>query len=128
MVVCYTDSPTSGEIVSVCLGNIVHFCMFTFLRDRDYFASKKGAKFCYQAVCMFVSPYTYVKSYMSRHSGVTSHRQHQQCREAQGPKTVKGAQSDPNYVSRLLARSECLPGAQNYSYVTVQTLRNFLCI
>ena len=23
---------------------------------------------------------------------------------------VKGAQSDPNYVSRLLARSECLPG------------------
>ena len=31
---------------------------------------------------------------------------------AQGPKTVKGAQSDPNYVSRLLARSECLPGAQ----------------
>jgi len=29
---------------------------------------------------------------------------------AQGPKTVKGAQSDPNYVSRLLARSECLPG------------------
>ena len=28
-----------------------------------------------------------------------------------GPKTdVKGAQSDPNYVSRLLARSECLPG------------------
>ena len=29
---------------------------------------------------------------------------------AQGRKTVKGAQSDPNYVSRLLARSECLPG------------------
>ena len=29
---------------------------------------------------------------------------------AQGPKTVKGAQSDSNYVSRLLARSECLPG------------------
>jgi len=28
---------------------------------------------------------------------------------AQGPKTVKGAQSDPNYVSRLLSRSECLP-------------------
>ena len=28
---------------------------------------------------------------------------------AQGPKTVKRAQSDPNYVSRLLARSECLP-------------------
>ena len=29
----------------------------------------------------------------------------------QGPKTAKGAQSDPNYVSRLLACSECLPGA-----------------
>jgi len=43
-------------------------------------------------------------------SGVTSHRQPRQCRGAQGPKTVKGAQSDPNYVSRLLARSECLPG------------------
>ena len=38
---------------------------------------------------------------------------------AQGPKTVKGAQSDPNYVSRLLARSECLPGGgKNYSYAT----------
>ena len=36
--------------------------------------------------------------------------QPRQCRGAQGPKTVKGAQSDPNYVSRLLARSECLPG------------------
>ena len=36
---------------------------------------------------------------------------------AQRPKTVKGAQSDPNYVSRLLARSECLPGGgKNYSY------------
>jgi len=32
-------------------------------------------------------------------SGVTSHRQ--------GPKTVKGAQSDPNYVSRLLL--DCVP-------------------
>jgi len=29
---------------------------------------------------------------------------------AHGPKTVKGAQSDPNYVSRLLARSEYLLG------------------
>jgi len=37
----------------------------------------------------------------------------------QGPKTVKGAQSDPNYVSRLLARTECLPGGgKNYSYPT----------
>ena len=31
---------------------------------------------------------------------------------AQGPKTVKGAQSDANYVSRLLAGSECLGGAK----------------
>jgi len=30
---------------------------------------------------------------------------------AHGPKTVKGARSDPNYMyPRLLARSECLPG------------------
>jgi len=43
-------------------------------------------------------------------SGVTSHRQPRQCRGAQGPKTVKGAQSDPNYVPRLIAHSECLPG------------------
>ena len=35
-------------------------------------------------------------------SGVTSHRQPRQC---WGPKTVKGAQSDPNYVSRLLLDS-----------------------
>jgi len=41
-----------------------------------------------------------------QHSGVTSHRQPCQYRGAQGPKRVKGAQSDPNYVSRLLARSE----------------------
>ena len=56
--------------------------------------------------------------YSCQSSGVTSHRQPQQCRWAQGPKTVKGAQNDPNYVSRLLARSECLPGAKNYSYAT----------
>jgi len=44
-------------------------------------------------------------------SDVTSHRQ--------GPKTVKGARSDPNYVSTLLARIECLPGGgKNYSYAT----------
>jgi len=30
MVVCYADLQTSGEIVSVCLGNIVHFCMFMY--------------------------------------------------------------------------------------------------
>jgi len=35
-------------------------------------------------------------------SGVTSHRQPRQCRGAQGPKTVKGAQSDLNYVPILL--------------------------
>ena len=34
--------------------------------------------------------------------GVTSHQQPRQCRGAQGPKTVKGAQSAPNYVSTLL--------------------------
>jgi len=38
---------------------------------------------------------------------VTSHRQPWQCQGAQGPKTVKGAQSDPNYVSRLLL--DCVP-------------------
>ena len=40
-------------------------------------------------------------------SGITSHRQPRQCREAEGPKTVKGAQSDLNYVSRLLL--DCVP-------------------
>ena len=40
-------------------------------------------------------------------SGVTSHRQLRQCRGAQGPKTVKGAQSDQNCVSRLLL--DCVP-------------------
>jgi len=40
-------------------------------------------------------------------SGVTSHRQP---RQSQGPKMVKWAQSDQNYVSRLLARSKCLLG------------------
>jgi len=40
-------------------------------------------------------------------SGVTSHRQPRQCLGARGPKTVKGAQSDPNYVSRLLL--DCVP-------------------
>ena len=39
---------------------------------------------------------------------------------AQGPKTVKGAQSDPNYVSRLLARSECLPGGPNIIVAPLQ--------
>ena len=41
------------------------------------------------------------------HSGVTSHRQPRQCRGTQGPKTVKRAQSDRNYVSRLLL--DCVP-------------------
>ena len=42
-------------------------------------------------------------------TGVTSHRQPRQGRGAQGPKTVKGAQSDRNYVglSRLLL--DCVP-------------------
>jgi len=54
-------------------------------------------------------------------SGVTSHRQPRQCRGAQGSKTVKGAQSNPNYVSRLLL--DCVlnvcRGPKNYSYTTV---------
>jgi len=40
-------------------------------------------------------------------SGVTSHRQRRQCRGALGPKTVNGAKSDTNYVSRLLL--DCVP-------------------
>jgi len=56
-----------------------------------------------------------IQGLMSRHqckwvcvSGVTSHRQPQQCRGGgPGPNTVKGAQSEPNYVSRLL--SDCVP-------------------
>ena len=36
-----------------------------------------------------------------------------------GAQNGKGAQSDPNYASRLLARSECLLGAQKYSYAIV---------
>ena len=42
-----------------------------------------------------------------QHSGVTSHRQPRQCRRA-GAQTVKGAQSDPIYVSRLLL--DCVAG------------------
>jgi len=39
---------------------------------------------------------------------------------------MKGAQSDPNYVSRLLAHSESLPGGgKNYSYATAM---NYLII
>ena len=40
-------------------------------------------------------------------NGVTSHRQTGQCRGLRGPKLVKGAQSDRNYVSRLLL--DCVP-------------------
>jgi len=39
----------------------------------------------------------------------------------EGPKTVKGAQSDPNYVSRLLlgcVAHVCRGGGKNYSYAT----------
>jgi len=42
-----------------------------------------------------------------RGSGVTSYRQPRQCQGAEGPKMVKGAQSDPNYVSRRLL--DCVP-------------------
>ena len=45
-----------------------------------------------------------------------------------GTQNGKGTQSDPNYVSRLLARSECLLGAggggKNYSYTTVHIIAN----
>jgi len=46
--------------------------------------------------------------------GVTSHRQPRQCRGGQGPKTVKGVQSDPELCTKTVIRlcSECLPGAQ----------------
>jgi len=60
-----------------------------------------------------------IKSRCNNSSGVTSHRQPRQCR---GPKTVKGTQSDPNYVSRLLL--DCVAnvcwGPKNYSYATEQ--------
>ena len=53
-------------------------------------------------------------------SGATSHRQPRQCHGEGPPKTVKGAQSDPNYVSRLLL--DCVAhvcrGGGNYSYAT----------
>jgi len=55
-------------------------------------------------------------------SGVTSHRQPRQCRGAQGPKTVKGAQSDPNYVSRLLL--DCVAGGG--AKIIVTPLRKLL--
>jgi len=44
------------------------------------------------------------KGFKTGISGVTTHRQPRQCRE---PKTVKGAQSDPNYISRQLL--DCVP-------------------
>jgi len=67
---------------------------------------------------------------------------------AQGPKTVKGAQSDPNYVSRLLL--DCVPvfhriitpaylgllytpermfagGGKHYSYATVSKMYARVC-
>ena len=64
--------------------------------------------------------------HMQGGSGVSSHRQPRQCRGTQGPKTEKGAQSDPNYkLSRPLARSECLPGGgKNYSYAAVGWVKN----
>ena len=44
---------------------------------------------------------------LAGNSGVTSHRQPRQCRGAKGPKTAKGAQSDPNYAPRPLL--DCVP-------------------
>jgi len=48
---------------------------------------------------------------------------------AQGPKTVKEAQSDPNYVSTLLfdcVAHVCRGGGKNYSYATAYTGR--ICV
>jgi len=55
-------------------------------------------------------------------SGVTSRRQPWQYREGAGAQTAKGAQSNPNYVSRLLL--DCVPVFHKiittaYSYFTV---------
>jgi len=47
-----------------------------------------------------------------KNSGLSSHRQPRQCRGGHGPKTVKGAQSDPNYASRLLL--DCTGISQNH--------------
>jgi len=47
-------------------------------------------------------------------SGLTSHRQPRQCQGAQEPKTVKGAQSVPNYVSRLFNNRLCTGISQNH--------------
>jgi len=44
-------------------------------------------------------------------SGVSSHRQPRQCRGGAGAQNGKGAQSDPNYVSRLLL--DCVPVFHN---------------
>jgi len=51
-------------------------------------------------------------------SSVASHRQPRGPRGAQGPNTVKGAQSDPNYVTRLGLGpvANVCRGPENYSY------------
>ena len=46
-------------------------------------------------------------------SGVTSHRQARQCRGAQGPKTVKGAQSAPELCIKTVTRM-CTGISQNH--------------
>ena len=46
-----------------------------------------------------------------RSSGVTSHRQPRQCRR---PRTVKGAQSDPNYVYQESVIRPCTGISQNH--------------
>ena len=64
-------------------------------RQRSYSCHMYAMHFIFYSILLLPS------------SGVTSHRQPRQCRGAQGPKTVKGAKSDPNYVSRLLL--DCVP-------------------
>jgi len=57
-------------------------------------------KYCFTVIRHWRYRYRYVTAYSFTPPtiGVTSHRQPRQCREEQRHKTVKGAQSDPNYV------------------------------
>ena len=65
----------------------------------------------------FIVPGKWQNKLPMKTSSITSHRQPRQS-PPQGPKTVKGAQSDQSYVSRLLARRKCLPGGGTKIIVT----------
>jgi len=68
------------------------------------------AEYCDERVCLLVCLSVCLHAYAKNHSsGITSHRQPRQCRESQGHSPVKVAQSDPNYVSRLLLDCVGLP-------------------